>query len=158
MGNGIDYIGAPVLLFGPCNTDMSSAALASSDLLTGVSIKGMDNILFLIAHGAVVGEGGDYSFQVQYSSTGSASDAASSAAAWTCTDAILTFTTAVCGAAGVYTILFDVSAKGLSDAAGRLFGIWTGSSAARQDIEILAIPFPATATLPLDTADVTADD
>jgi hypothetical protein len=73
-----------------------------------------------------------------------------------CTDAIITFSTA--SAVGIYMLEFNVDRKGLDTAVGALFGKFDVDSVAK--MEVVAIPIPATLTLPVTKTNtaVIADD
>jgi hypothetical protein len=73
-----------------------------------------------------------------------------------CTDAVILFTTAVNGAAGIYTLDFSVARKGLPDGAGKLYAVVQNDSTS--NLTVRAVPVVAQGRLPQYTATVTADD
>lgn len=145
-------IGNPIVLYGAAiATDVAKAA---SDCAAGVPIKGMCSVLFTLIH-AGVAEQEAPTFQIQYSSTGLASDAVTSNAGMTCTDAVFTYSTASSNAA-VQLLHFDISAKGLLDGAGKLFATRTASGANLLTGSLAAFPILGTSRLPASlTSDVT---
>lgn len=149
-----DQMGTPIFMTYTSNA--ASDAWAASDCIAGVSVKGAEAVLFLIVHSvAFDGTSGGGSVQVQYSSTGSASDAATSNTTMSCTDAVISFSSTVNAAAGMYTIYLNTQAKGLSDAGGKLFVAVQNDSATT--LEVMAVPVLGTGTLPGYSPTVTAD-
>jgi hypothetical protein len=110
------WLGDPVVVIGPA--DISTAGIAASDNAAGVPIAGAAGVEFLLVVG-LADTGLAMQVQIQYSSTGSASDAVTSNAGMTCTDAIFAQLTTDHGNS-VHILDFSVEAKGLSDAAGTL--------------------------------------
>jgi len=148
----VDVIGTPVVAaFG-----LTSDAVVST-VFSGVSVQGLGGILFLAFNDATIPEGETGSFQVQYSTNALASDAATSnaAIAHSCTDAVISFSTALgLTVYSVRSLWLDISAKGWTE--GSVHGALTGEAA--DHIAVIAIPVPATATLPRMTATYVADD
>ena len=151
-----DYIGTPIFVHASTNAT-GSDALAASDNIAGVSVGGIQSILFLVSHAAVIGEGGaGAQVQFQYSSTGNDSDAATSNATMSCTDAIITFTTAVNAAAGIYTVEVDCRAKEWADRGGKLYAAVRNDSTS--NLIVQAVPLGGTGSFPLYAVTVLADD
>ena len=143
-----EYIGDPIMCIAP-GTNSSDGNLASD--LNGVPILGMDGVLFIELLGAT--DATDVSqCQIVYSSTGAGSDAASSAAAWTCTDAI--FTIHPHAASGLVSMVdFRISAKsGLSDGAGKLFATTVAAETGAAGSCVVGIPYGGTRLLPATNA------
>jgi hypothetical protein len=149
-----DHIGTIV----NCGVNSASSDGSGSSNQTGVNIQGMESILFLCIARVAGTSDGTTSVQIQYSSNSSSgSDAVTSNATMTCTDAIVTFTTAQ--AAGTLLPLeVNVSRKNFPDGAGYLFPSIAADSVAV--IRVIAIPFPNGRTLPIaqTVATVIADD
>jgi len=144
-----EYIGDPICVLAP-STHATDGVLAS-DNLAGVPILGMDGVLFIELLGAT--DATDVSqIQIQYSSTGLASDAASSAAAWTCTDAI--FTIHPSAATGLLSMLdFRISAKtGISDGAGKLYATMAAAETGDAIHSLIGIPYGGSRLLPATNA------
>lgn len=99
---------------------LSSDGYAASDNTNGVSIKGMDSVDFILAVGAGATVTAAIPFTVQYSSTGSASDASGSTTVWASSDAAFTSVDSD-GVSEVYILSIDLEQKGLADEAGKLF-------------------------------------
>lgn len=144
-----EYLGTAVTVISP--STQSSDGIAASDNAAGVPILGYDGVLFVEILGAT--DATDVSqMQIQYSSTGNASDAASSAAAWTCTDAI--FTVHPHAAAGLLSMVdFSIRAKsGLSDGVGKLFASVAAAETGAAVTGLLAFPYGGTRLLPATNA------
>jgi len=142
-----EYIGDPIMCIAP-GTNSSDGALASDN--NGVPILGMDGVLFIEICGAT--DANDVSqVQIQYSSTGNGSDAASSAAAWTCTDAI--FAIHPHAASGLVSMVdFSVRAKGMADGAGKLFATTAAAETGAAGYCVVGIPYGGTRLLPATNA------
>jgi len=80
-----EYIGDPNVLIGPIA--LSTSAIVADSTTVGVPVSGYDGVLFLEIL-AATDTSDVHQFQIQYSSTGNASDAVTSNATMTCTDAI----------------------------------------------------------------------
>lgn len=128
------YVGEIVQVIEP--DAYSSGTVAASDNDAGVSIAGMDGVLFIIAMGDAATLT-SLVLQVQYSSTGSSSDAVTSNTGMTCSDAVVTIDSD--GVNEVYLIDFNIGTKGLSDAAGKLYMEAVASSTV--DVGVVAIPY-----------------
>lgn len=127
----------------------SDGAKVASDNIAGVPIAGTHGVLFLAGYGPVT-DNETSTFQIQYASNGTASDAATSNAGMTCTDAVLlccsTAVTATGSSNGGWVGgYFNISAKGFPDRGGKLYATRTASE---NPTALLAIPFPATSRLP----------
>jgi hypothetical protein len=156
-----DYIGT--ITEGWYRTASSAAAVTSNT--TGVCVQGMDSILFLCevlvaptTDGPV--SDGSIALQIQYASnttSAGGSDAASSAAGWTCTDAVYVFSSAI-AAKAIITIEVDCSAKGFDSPTGYLFPALNGDSVSI--MHVCAIPVPGNNRVPIaqTIATVVADD
>ena len=153
MGHLLDDIGPIVLMLDGDSANLTSDKGVASDWLAGVPVQGYSSILFIVT--LLVGtssdgnEAGAATVQFQYSSTGSASDAATSNAGMSCTDAIISFDTDS-AVNTVATLEFDLGTPnhaGILDSAGKIFGTFDVDSVAK--LEILAIPRLGTATAPI---------
>jgi hypothetical protein len=111
------WLGDPVCVLGPA--DHSTDGIVASNNAAGVPIAGAAGVEFLMLVG-VSDSDNAMQVQIQYSSTGNGSDAVTSNAGMTCTDAVFAQLTSDHGSS-VHILDFDVSAKGLSDADGKLF-------------------------------------
>jgi hypothetical protein len=144
-----EYIGDPIAVIAP--STHSSDGVSASDNAAGVPIIGMDGVLFIELLGAT--DATDVSqIQIQYSSTGNASDAASSAAGWTCTDAI--FTIHPHASSPLLSMLdFRISAKsGLADGAGKLYATMAAAETGAAIHSLIGIPYGGTRLLPATNA------
>lgn len=149
MGLLTDQIGTIV----NCIYRTASSAAAATSNATGIGIKGMSSIVFLCEVLVAATSDGDTSdgavkIQIQYDSDGSSasgSDAATSNATMSCTDAVYVFSTA--NAAGdIIVIEVDLEAKGFESATGFLFPSLNGDSVSI--MHVCAIPVPGTNQLP----------
>lgn len=150
MSSLIDGLGTPVLMAYGMDSDGDAAA---SDNDAGVSILGTCGVLLFAIGDAGVAESETATIQFQYSSTGSASDAATSNAGMTCTDAVLTFSTTSSNAA-IQTVYFDTARKNIQDGPGKLYCTVTGEHS--DNITVVGIPVIGTGTLPVFTPTVRA--
>ena len=150
------FIGDPILVISP--STQSSDGIAASDNAAGVPIAGYDGVLFIEILGAT--DATDASqIQIQYSSTGSASDAVTSNAGMTCTDAV--FTTHPAAAAGLLSMVdFNINAKGMADSAGKLYASAAAAETGAAVTCVLGIPYGGTRLYPATNAVtvVEADD
>lgn len=145
-----NYIGDPVIVTNPINA--TDTAKVSSDCLYGVPIQGCSGVLFYLAYGHLADDG-TATYSITYSSTGLASDAAASNAGMTCTDAVLTYSTATTSNGGIVAGWFDVSAKGLSDRVGKLFATVAATHATGTARScLIAIPVIGTGRFPVTAA------
>lgn len=146
-----------------CQLSTVSSDGSGSSNATGVNIQGMESVLFIVSSiiaGTTDGGASDGSInvQIQYASNSSSgSDAATSNATMSCTDAIVTFTSTM-AVGTLLTLEVNISAKGFPDATGYLFPRVGGDSVSR--VDVVAIPYPATSALPIGqtVACVVADD
>jgi len=151
------YIGDPVCLF-PSSTGLSSDGIPSSDLAKNIPLAGWDGVLFLEI--CVTTDATDlHQFQVVYSSGSTAgSDAATSNASWTCSDAI--FAVGPHAAPGdIHMLDFRIGQKEISGGSLHLSlaaSAETGAAAAT----VIAIPYGGTSRFPSTNAItvVVADD
>lgn len=144
------------IIYCTLSTVSSDGSLSSN--ATGVNIQGMKSILFISQTVVAATSDGTTTMQIQYSSASSSgSDAVTSNAGMSCTDALVTFTTAQAVGA-IVTLEVDVERKNFPDGAGYLFPSIAADSVAR--LQVIAIPVPATRTLPIaqTIATVVADD
>ena len=144
-----EYIGDPIFVMSI--TTNSSDGVAASDNNAGVPILGMSGVLFIELLGAT--DATDVSqMQIQYSSTGNASDAASSAAGWTCTDAI--FAIHPHADEGLLSMLdFRIDAKsGMSDGAGKLYVSMAAAETGAAEHALIGIPYGGSRLLPATNA------
>ena len=144
-----EYIGDPIVVLAPATN--SSDGVAASDNAAGVPVIGMSGVLFIELLGAT--DATDVSqMQIQYSSTGNASDAASSAAGWTCTDAI--FAIHPHADAGLLSMLdFRIDAKsGIADGAGKLYVSMAAAETGQGLHSLIGIPYGGSRLLPATNA------
>jgi hypothetical protein len=106
-------------------------------------------VLFILAYGATDANAA-HTIQIQYSSTGAASDAATSNAGMSCTDAV--FTTAIHVSGGITMMEFDLNAKGLSDRAGKLYPLIAAAETGNARSALIAIPYGGHMHLPSTNA------
>lgn len=154
------FIGDPI---GCLCSSLSSAAWLASDTIAGVPILGADGVLFIeITGGTATDTTAVHAPQIQYSSTGNASDAATSNATMTCTDAIFTAAGPVGSLGDIKMVDVIVSSKtGMTDAAGKLYvSVPAAETAAGCQVAIIGIPYGGTRTYPATNANtpVVADD
>lgn len=143
------WIGDPITMLAGSTLSSDGTALTSDDDGKGIPIKGSDGVLFILGYGATDADAA-FEIQIQYSSTGYATDAATSNAGMTCSDAV--FTTAVHVSGGVTLMEFDVSAKGLADSAGKLFAIIAAAETGTASPQLIGIPYGGTRTHPATNA------
>lgn len=143
-----EWIGTAVCVIKP--STQSSDGVPTTDNIAGVPILGYDGVLFIELLGAT--DATDVSqIQIQYSSTGNASDAVTSNSGMTCTDAI--FGIHPSAAAGKISLLdFSISAKGMSDAGGKLFAVIAADETGAAGTTLLALPYGGTRLLPATNA------
>lgn len=151
------WIGDPIAMLAGSTLSSDGTALTSDDDGKGIPTKGADGALLLLGYGATDADAA-FSIQIQYSSTGYATDAATSNAGMTCTDAV--FTTAIHVSGGVTLMEFDLSAKGLSDRAGKLFAIIAAAETGVASPQLIGIPYGGHMHLPATNANTVliADD
>lgn len=159
MGLLSDQIGAIVM----SHVSSASSAGSGSSNATGIPIKGMESVLFICtmivagsSDGSTTSDNTAVWMQVQYASNSSSgSDAATSNATVTCTDAIVKFTTEAAGT--IKTLEFVVGAKAIDSQTGYIFPSIGGDSVST--MRVIAVPYPRTAVLPIaqSTAIVVAD-
>ena len=126
---------------------LSSDGFNASDNLNGIPTKGVSSICFIGLLGALNGGSADAVLQLLYSTTGLASDAAASNAGMTASDALFTFDSD--SPNELFIVNFDVDAKGLTEAAGKLFISSVGAEHASPLIAVSAIPVLQTGRLPV---------
>ena len=142
-----EFIGDPVLMLG--GTTHASAAIAASDNLAGVPILGADGVLFIEFWGAT-DTSAAHQLQIQYSSTGNASDAVTSNAGMTCTDAV--GSTNPQASVGVKLIDLSVSAKGMADAAGKFYVSMGAAETGAVNFGLIGIPYGGSRLYPATNA------
>ena len=142
------YIGDPICVIRPGTN--SSDGVAASDNASGVPILGYDGVLFIEILGAT--DANDVSqIQIQYSSTGNASDAVTSNAGMTCTDAV--FTIHPHASVGLVSMVdFSISAKGMTDAAGKLYATMAAAETGAAGHCLIGIPYGGTRIYPATNA------
>ena len=142
------YIGDPIACILPKDGD-TDGELASDNV--GVPILGMDGVLFIEILGAT--DATDVSqVQIQYSSTSAGSDAATSNAAWTCTDAVFTIHPHAEATGLVSMVDVRVGAKNFPDGAGHLFATTAAAESGSATICVIGIPYGGTRLLPATNA------
>jgi len=136
-----DYVGQVITLIA---ADASTSdGLAASDNDNGVPILGYSNVLFILGVGDLV-TGATLTPQIQYASTGTASDAVTSNATMSCTDAVFAAVDSD-GDNEVYLLDFNILAHGLSDAAGKLYVSFpAGDDTSKGEATVIAIPYGGT--------------
>ena len=144
------YIGDPIVLI--CST-LSSDGTAASDNIQGIQNKSFEGILFLN-----IDSGGDSDFaatiQYQYSSTGNASDAATSNATMTCTDMTGSSNNDTTSTGNVK--MLDVSLKekpGVGDYAGKWFVSAAAAETGGKRLCVVGIPYGGTNLFPATNAE-----
>ncbi len=143
-----EYIGDPVCCLN--FSSLSSDAINATDTLAGVPILGATGVLFLEILGT--SDAIDVKqWQIQYSSTGNASDAVTSNAGMTCTDAIFAVH-ATYDAGQVAFLDFNVKAKGLDAAAGKLYVSAAAEETGDMLMTIIGIPYGGTRLYPATNA------
>jgi hypothetical protein len=155
---GLDKSRFGVIRFLTLSTVSSDATIGSSNS-TSVSVGGTEGILFLATCiVAVTSDGPGATMDIRFSSgTTEGSDALASNATFSCTDAVVTFTTAQ-GIGAIIPIYVDTGRKGFSDRDGALFANVMADSVSRYSV--IAIPFMAEARYPIaqTIATTVADD
>lgn len=145
-----EYIGDPILVLNA--TTNSSDGTSASDNSAGVPVGEASGCLMINV--AVATDANDVAqWQIQYSSTGNASDAATSNAGWTCTDAI--FATGPAATAGAVHSIVDVnldSKAGFDAAAGKLFVTAAAAETGAATSLIIGIPYGGTRLYPATNA------
>jgi len=142
------WLGDPVVVIGPA--DISTAGIAASDNAAGVAIAGAAGVEFLLVVG-VSDSDNAMQVQLQYSSTGNASDAVTSNAGMTCTDAIFAQLTTDHGNS-VHILDFSVDAKGLQDSAGRIFATIAAAENGASIFGLIGRPYGGHIELPTTNA------
>lgn len=137
------YIGEVTMVIEP--DAYTSAAIAASDNDSGVSIAGMDGVLFILTVGDAAALT-SLDVVINYSSTGNASDAGVSSDNWASTNALFA-TVDSDGVNEVYLLDLNIRSKGMSDVAGALFASVAAPSDA-VDFGLVAIPYGGTRTVP----------
>ena len=141
-----EYVGQIINVVSPDAS--TSDGIAASDNDNGVGIQGFNNVLFILSVGDMVASA-TLTPQIQYSSTGSASDAVTSNAGMSCTDAVWTAVDSD-GENEVYLLDFNVPAHSLSDAAGKLYVSFpAGDDTSKVEAAVIAIPYNGTVSLPV---------
>jgi hypothetical protein len=149
-----EYIGDPITVIAPLT--ITTAAHVASDNAAGVPILGADGILFIETLGATDSTSVQQ-IQIQYSSTGNASDAATSNAGMTCTDAV--FTVMPAASSGFTQLLHvDVKAKGMSDAAGKFYATIAAAEGGAVIGGLIGIPYGGTRLYPATNAATVIND
>jgi len=142
------FIGDGILIITP--STQSSDGVATTDNLAGVPIAGVDGVLFVLSYGATDANA-VFTIQIQYASNGTASDAATSNAGMTCTDALYT-TTIHATASQIHFLDFDVAAKGLPDRAGKLYATVAAAETGASNFSLMGIPYGGTRLYPATNA------
>jgi hypothetical protein len=153
MARLVDLIGTPVCV----NCTITSDGGATSNF-AGIPVQGLEGILFLALNSVAITTAETASFQITYSTSLLASDAAASNSALThsCTDAVIQYSSDLGEAiASIRSLWLDLSAKGWTE--GSIHCTLTGEACAA-GMSIIGIPWPATRTLPIYTPTYTADD
>jgi hypothetical protein len=148
-----DNVGEMLMVVAP--QALSSDGFNASDNDTGVPIAGLKSVAFLGLLGAVNGGSADAVLQIQYSSTGNASDAVTSNSTMTCTDALFTFNSD--SPNEIFIVNFDIDAKGLSALAGKLFVSSAAAEHGSPLVAVAAIPVLATARMPATNENTVVD-
>lgn len=151
------YIGDPITVI--TFSTHSSDGIAASDNTAGVPIGGYAGVLFLECVGAASSDNAGSVIQIQYSSTGNASDAATSNASMSCTDAV--FAALSTDIANTVRMLdFSIDAKGLPDAGGKLFATVAAGETGAAVFGLIGIPYGGNRIWPATNAAtvVVADD
>ena len=147
-----EYIGDPIAMLG---SSLSSAAWLASDMIAGVPALGADGILFIqVTAGTATDTTAVHQIQIQYSSTGLASDAATSNATMTCTDAIFAAAGPVDSLGDLKMVDLRISAKaGMEASAGKFYAtIAAAETAAGAQVFLVGIPYGGTRLYPATNA------
>ena len=146
-----EYIGDPVVVIAPSTS--SSDGISASDCAAGVSIDGYRGVLFIEIRTAT--DANDASqVQIQFSTTGNASDAVTSNASYTATDAV--FAAGPAASSPLISMLhFDVAAKGMET--GSLFASIAAAETGGAEIGLIGIPYGGTRLLPATNAVTVVD-
>lgn len=149
-----DYIGEVIQVVEADAYDSDNIAASDND--AGVPIQGFEAVLFILSAGDV-GAGASAIVQLQYSSTGNASDAVTSNAGMSCTDAVFA-TVDTDSPNEVFLLDFRIDQKGISDADGKLYAAVT--MVKDVDLALVAIPYGGTRRWPSTNENtvVVADD
>lgn len=142
------FLGDPVLLIAPA--DVSTDGISASDNVGGVPIIGASGVEFLQIVG-VSDSNMAMQIQIQYSSTGNASDAVTSNAGMTCTDAVFVAMSTDSGSA-IFILDFDLAAKGLSDGVGKLFASVAAAENGASVFSLIGRPYGGTQRWPATNA------
>lgn len=132
-----DWIGEAIMVIEPDAYDSDVASIAASDNDAGVPIYGVEGVMFILAVGDL-STGDTLDVAVHYSSTGNASDAASSATGWTMSDAVFTQVDTD-SPNEIWLLNVDINSKGIADAAGKLYAAATVTTDV--DFCVIAIPY-----------------
>jgi len=143
----IDEIGEVITLFGP--DAYGSDATAASDGDAGIPIVGMRGILFVLAVGDLTATG-TVTVALNYSSTGNASDAGTDTDLWHASDAVFAAVDSD-GENETYLLWLDLQAKGMADAAGKIFATMSAPPKAGE-LSLIAIPQMQTSRVPCTNA------
>ena len=145
------FIGDPIVLFGPSTAASDGSLTASNASITGIPVRGYDGVLFLEIAGAT-DVNAAHQWQIQYSTSSAGSDAATSNAAWTCTDAV--FTAHPRAAAGSVLLLdFNLKGKGITDTqTGHLFITLAAAETGGVVSTIVGIPYGGSREYPATNA------
>jgi hypothetical protein len=158
MSRLVDLIGTPVSMVPSATSDGSASDLSSA--FNSINIQGMAGVLFLCVNGATIGESTTVAIAIAYSTTGNGSDASVSTTIWAASDAVVTFSTVLGLAAGsIRSIYVDVSAKGAGVTSPGYLHAWVTAceGVKASNMVIVAIPWPATRTLPIYSPTVEAN-
>ena len=148
-----EYIGDPITVIAPLT--VTTAAFVASDCAAGVPILGADGVLFIETLGATDSTSVQQ-IQIQYSSTGLASDAVTSNAGMTCTDAV--FAVWPAAAAGLTSMVnVNVRAKGMADAAGKFYASIAAAEGGAVIAGLIGIPYGGTRLYPATNAVTVVD-
>jgi NAD(P)-dependent dehydrogenase (short-subunit alcohol dehydrogenase family) len=151
-----EYLGDPIVVL--AFADHSSDGTEASDGAAGVPILGASGIEFQLATGAA-GDTLAQTVTIEYSSTGVSTDVVTSNAGMTCSDAEWAELTSD-DANAVFILNFDLSAKGLEAAAGKLFVAVGAGLSGTSVFGVIARPYGGTRRYPATNAStvITADD
>lgn len=148
-----EYIGDPITIIAPLT--ITTAAHVASDNAAGVPILGADGVLFIETLGATDSTSVQQ-IQIQYASNGLASDAVTSNAGMTCTDAI--FAVMPAAASGLTSMVnVNVSAKGLTSAAGKFYATIVAAEGGAVIGGLIGIPYGGTRLYPATNAVTVVD-
>jgi hypothetical protein len=150
------FIGDPIVIVAPSAT--STDGINASDCAAGVPVEGAAGVMLLMATGTWTSNSA-HTVTAVYSSTGLASNAASSAAGWTMSDAAYSaFDTDGVGdtdtlpSNACFIMDIDLSKKGITDENGKIFIDIAAGETGGMISSVIGIPYFGNKMLPCTNA------